>query len=46
MIKIFNKYNFELWLKYCLTIFSIISTIVLFLPNISDDKQYIKCKNL
>ena len=42
MRKFFNKYCFEMWAKYCLTIFSILSTVMLFVPNIPDDKQFIK----
>ncbi len=42
MGKFFNKYCFELWSKYCLTVFSVFSTVMLFVPNIPDDKQYIK----
>lgn len=42
MEKIFNKYSFEIRLKYCLTFFSVLSTVVLFVPNIPDEEQYIK----
>lgn len=42
MKNILNKYCFQLWSKYCLTSFSIVSTILLFVPNIPEDKQYIK----
>lgn len=42
MRKFFNKYCFEIWAKYCLTIFSILSTVMLFVPNIPNDKQFIK----
>lgn len=42
MRKFFTKYCFEIWAKYCLTIFSILSTVMLFVPNIPDDKQFIK----
>ena len=36
------KYCLCIWLNYCLTLFSIISRIMLFLPNFPDDKLYIK----
>ena len=42
MKNILNKYCFQLWSKYCLTSFSVVSTILLFVPNIPEDKQYIK----
>lgn len=42
MKNIFNKYCFQLWTKYCLTFFSIVSTILLFVPDVSEDKQNIK----
>ena len=42
MKKFFNKYCFEIWAKYCLTFFSILSTVMLFVPNIPDNKQFIK----
>lgn len=42
MRNILNKYCFQLWSKYCLTSFSVVSTILLFVPNIPEDKQYIK----
>ena len=42
MKNFFNKYCFEIWAKYCLTVFSILSTVMLFVPNIPDNKQFIK----
>lgn len=42
MKNILNKYCFQLLSKYCLTSFSVVSTILLFVPNIPEDKQYIK----
>lgn len=42
MKKILNKYCFQLWSKYCLTVFSVVSAILMFIPDIPNDKQYIK----
>lgn len=37
-----NKYAFQIWTKYFLTSISILSFVLWFLPNIPDEKQYIK----
>lgn len=42
MKNFFNKYCFEIWAKHCLTVFSILSTVMLFVSNIPDNKQFIK----
>lgn len=40
MKKVFKKYFFELWMKYCLTVFSVLSFTLIFIPN---DSFCVKC---
>ena len=40
--KIFNRFNFDIWAKWCLSSFAVISGAAIFLPNCPEGKEYIK----
>lgn len=42
MKKFFNKFNYTIWAKWCLSFFGVLSGVSLFMPNYPEGKEFIK----
>lgn len=40
--KIFNKFNYSIWARWCLSFFAVLSGVSLFIPNYPEGKEFIK----